>query len=56
MVKNNVWRNNQCAFFIIMNQITDKMDVRGVASLTDEELEKLKTSYQILDESYNSIN
>ena len=37
MVKNNVWRNNQCAFFI-MNQITDKMDVRGVASLTDEEL------------------
>ena len=25
-------------------------------SLTDEELEKLKTSYQILDESYNSIN
>ena len=25
-------------------------------TLTDEELEKLKTSYQILDESYNSIN
>ena len=27
-----------------------------ILSLKDEELEKLKTSYQILDESYNSIN